>query len=449
MSGPAVYGASQCQTFGGRVVIDQKSTQSCFERLLGSLTTLPRARVSPLSRPTTTPRWTLRKYPRSTTTARARRRTPPQRERASSASSSPRTKRKWARNSSRSTARRARRPRRRKSTRRTNRTRTKRTSSSTTRRAPPPPPPLALVQPARRRRPPLPSRARSVRQRGQSPHRRGARPVSAAPVPHLPRRHPRQLPQKRRAAPLKTRSHQRSLRQQTLRLRLRSQPQLQRRRRCQRVPRLPNAPRANLHQSERMHPTSVRILFSFFLRDVDQKRRQLRRQPSYLRPRIQLHRPRKPAKVKEFPPFSSYILELISPRFTPNDRSRRHRSLLARPRPYRCAHLRTRTRARARARARARIRTARRWRRRSVLVRLRGLRVRTDNDRGHRGRPAPALPSPDETVPGAAAAQDNDRLRTHHPARSHQGQAASLATRPPRDPRHRRRSLVRPLVGGR
>src|SRR5712691_8291123 len=35
------------------------------------------------------------------------------------------------------------------------------------------------------------------------------------------------------------------------------------------------------------------------------------------------------------------------------------------------------------------------------------------------GRPTPALPAPDQTVPGAAAAQNHDRLRARHPARPH------------------------------
>ena len=129
------------------------------------------------------------------------------------------------------------------------------------------------------------------------------------------------------------------------------------------------------------------------------------------------------------PPLVTSI-ELIPPR---HDRSRRHRSLLARP--HRRSHARTGPCASSRH-----------------LVRLCALgrwRARAQHNRRHRGRPASPLPAPDETVPGAAAAQNNDRLRARHPARPHQGQTAALATGASRDTRHRWRSLVRTHMGGR
>ena len=129
------------------------------------------------------------------------------------------------------------------------------------------------------------------------------------------------------------------------------------------------------------------------------------------------------------PPFVTGI-GLKPPR---HDRSPRHRSLLARP--HRHPHPRTGPRASSRH---------------HVHLRAPGRgRARAQHNRRHRGRPASPLPAPDKTVPGAAAAQNNDRLRAHHPARPHQGQTAALATGASRDTRHCWRSLVRTHMGGR
>jgi hypothetical protein len=114
-----------------------------------------------------------------------------------------------------------------------------------------------------------------------------------------------------------------------------------------------------------------------------------------------------------------------------DDRSHRHRAILACPR--RCAHTRARDRSTTRHH-----------------IHLCAPRRRAHNHpRRPRRRPASALPAPNETVPGAAPTKDNDRLRHHHPSRSHKDQAAPLATGAPRDSRHCGRPLVRACLGGR